>query len=118
MSRLVERLRASARKKGGLAFHRPSSFAGYGALTVLLHDAPQTSARSRRGSVVSKQFTFTFPLSLAFGSRYLKRHCSCCPISGFCEIVASKIAPVLLSIMFPLQPSGARPEPAQDRTLF
>ena len=116
LSALSRRLRASARKKGGPAFHRPSSFAGYGFFTASLHDAPQTSARLRRGSVVSRQLTFPFPS--AFGSRYLKRQSSRCPMSGFCEIVASKIAPLLLSMMFPLQPFGAWAEPAQDRTLF
>jgi hypothetical protein len=82
-----------------------------------LQEAPQTSALLLRGSVVSRQLTL--PLPFALGSRYLNRQFSNDPVSGFCETVAWKIAPRLLSMMFPgPQPAGAGPEPAHDNTLF
>src|SRR4029077_19486512 len=78
----------------------------YGSFTVSLQEAPQTPALARRGSVVFRQLTLPFPF--AFGSRYLKRQFSNDPVSGFCEMVASQIAPCLLSMMFPgPQPAGA-----------
>lgn len=51
---------------------------GYGSnVLVALHDAPQTSALFRFGSVVSRQLVFGLPL--AAGSRYLKRNVTVAP---------------------------------------
>ena len=82
--------------------------AGYGSnVLVGLHDAPQTSALFRFGSVVSRQLVFGLPL--AAGSRYLKRNVTVAPgWDGFAETVAVKTAPLLASSLpTPPQTAGA-----------
>src|SRR5262245_41472787 len=91
----------------------------YGSVFVPLHDAPQTSALARLGSLVSKQFVFG--LFFAAGSRNLNRKSVSDAVGGFCVVVAVNTAPLLASSWWPLppqSPTGAWIEPCQLSTLF